>query len=115
MKRLIAIFALLLSVATLYAKDIQTIVVTTNPTMKCESCEMKIKRQLRFEKGIKNIVTDVPHQTVTITFDADKTTPENLMKSFEKIGYTVKEVDPAETTETKGCCGGGSCSDKEKK
>ena len=69
---LLLIAALTLSMAS--AKDIKTVVLTTVPQMHCENCEKRIKENIRFEKGIKKIVTDVEHQTVTITYDADKTT-----------------------------------------
>lgn len=46
---------------------------TTSPQMHCENCENKIKGNLRFEKGVKKIVTDIDSQTVTVTYDADKT------------------------------------------
>ena len=35
------------------AKDIKTVVVTTQPQMHCSGCENKIKGNLRFEKGVK--------------------------------------------------------------
>lgn len=80
---------LALCAATCLAKDIKTLVVTTNPQMHCEACENKIKSNMRFEKGIKAIETDISRQEVTLTYDADKTTPEKLIKGFEKFGYTA--------------------------
>ena len=47
---------------------------TTTPQMHCAACENKIKNNLRFEKGIKSIETSVPNQTVTVKYNADKTT-----------------------------------------
>ena len=92
MKRLsFIILALSLSVA-LFAKDIKTVVVTTLPQMQCASCVNKIKGNLRFEKGVKEIECDIPKQMVTITYDAEKTTPENIIKSFSKFGYKATEV-----------------------
>ena len=37
------------------AKEIKTVVFTTTPQMHCESCEAKIKGNLRFEKGAKGL------------------------------------------------------------
>ena len=74
------------------AKDIKTVVVTTQPQMHCESCEKKITGNLRFEKGVKQIECDIPKQMVTITYDGEKTTPEKLIKSFTKFGYKATEV-----------------------
>ena len=77
------------------AKDIKTVVVTTQPQMHCENCEKKIKGNLRFEKGVKKIETNIKQQKVTITYDADKTKPEAIVKSFEKFGYKAKELNKA--------------------
>ena len=76
-----------------FAKDIKTIVVTTTPHMHCEKCENKIKNNLRFEKGIKSIETDIASQTVTIVFDADKTTEDAIVAAFKKIDYTARKID----------------------
>ena len=105
MKRLILFTVMLLTMVMAGAKDIKTVVLTTDPQMHCEGCEKRIKENIRFEKGIKKIVTDVEHQTVTLTYDADKTTVENIIKGFEKINYNARElkddekVNPAEKEE----------------
>lgn len=87
---------------TSFAKDIKTIIVTTNPQMHCEACENKIKSNMRFEKGIKAIETNISRQEVTLTYDADKTTPEKLMKGFEKFGYTATVKTGCDKKQT--CC-----------
>lgn len=89
MKKLILFSAMSLMALGLYAKDIQELVVTTNPPMACQNCENKIKKNIRFEKGVKDIETNRADQKVTITYDADKTNPEQIEKGFEKIGYKV--------------------------
>ena len=75
-----------------FAKDLKTVVVTTTPQMHCQSCELKIKNNMRFEKGVKRIETSIPKQTVTIQYDADKTTVDKLLKGFEKFGYSACPV-----------------------
>lgn len=87
---------MMLSAASLTAKDIKTIVLTTTPQMHCSNCEEKIKKNIRFEKGVKTIETNVGEQTVKITYDADKTTPEKLQKGFKKIGYDTRVVKEGE-------------------
>ena len=87
--------ALLLALAfasVCMAKDIKTVMLTTNPEMHCNNCEKKIKSNLRFEKGVKVIETDLRTKTVTIKYDADKTTVDNIIKGFKKIKYEAKEV-----------------------
>ena len=83
--------------ATALAKDIKTLTVTTDPVMHCESCEKKIKNYFRFEKGVKNIETDIPSQRVKIIYDADKTSEQHLIDGFSKIEYTVKVIQPADS------------------
>lgn len=84
--------AVMLTAAASLAKDIRTVVFTTEPEMHCQSCENKIKGNLRFEKGIKSIETDLKSKTVTIRYDADKTNVQNIVKGFRKIKYQATEV-----------------------
>ena len=69
MKRSVLALAMGLIAITAMAKTIKTTVFTTSPQMHCENCENKIKGNLRFEKGVKKIVTDIDSQTVTVTGD----------------------------------------------
>ena len=95
---------MMLTAVVSMAKDIKTVVVTTQPVMHCESCEKKIKGNLRFEKGVKEIQCDIEGQRVTITYDADKTNSEAIIKSLGKFGYQATEVKtekPAEKKEKK--------------
>ena len=107
MKKIMTVTAMLVFAISMFAKDIKTVVFTTLPQMHCENCENKIKGNLRFEKGIKQITTSVPDQKVTIEYDADKTTPENIAKGFAKIGYKATVVTGE--AKKKGCSG---CSKK---
>ena len=77
-------------------------VLTTNPQMHCNNCEKKIKENIRFEKGVKSIKTDLDTKTVTIEYDADKTTIADIIKGFAKIKYEAKEVkaDPKKVDAT---------------
>ena len=73
-------------------KDIKTVVFTTNPEMHCANCEKKIKENIRFEKGVKSITTNLKDKTVIIEYDAEKTNVQNIIKGFKKIKYEVSEV-----------------------
>lgn len=101
MKKQIIFTAMLLFSAFAIAKDIKTLRVTTQPQMHCENCEKKIKGNLRFERGVKRIETSIPQQTVTITYDADKTTPEKLIQAFGKFDYEAKEIENSKETKEK--------------
>ena len=69
------------------------IVVTVNPPMHCNNCEKKIKSNIRFVKGVKNIDTNIGKQTVTIKADKKKLDLTSLEKNFEKIGYHIESVN----------------------
>ena len=69
-----------------------TVVFTVNPEMHCQNCENKIKTNLRFEKGVSDITTDIKGKTVKIVYDTRKTDPEKLAAAFSKIGYQATEV-----------------------
>ena len=87
-------------------KATETAVFTVNPQMTCQNCENKIKSNLRFEKGVNSIATDLSAQTVTVTYDPAKTTPEKLTAAFKKIGYeaSVATGEACAAPAQKGCC-----------
>lgn len=55
-----------------------TLVVTTNPVMHCSGCETKIKQNIRFVKGVS------------------KSTYNDFVKAFAKIGYEIKVIGAAD-------------------
>ena len=82
-----------LALATVcFGKDIKTVVLKTQPEMHCANCEKKIKENVRFEKGVKSIKTDLKTKTVTIEYDAEKTNVQNIIQGFKKIKYEAFEV-----------------------
>ncbi len=99
MKKIVLMFTMMMLAMVTFAKDIKTVVFTTTPQMHCENCENKIKKNLRFEKGIKSIETSVPNQTVTVKYDAGKTTPEKLQQGFGKFGYKARILKDGEKVE----------------
>lgn len=105
------------------AKDIKTVVLNTVPEMHCSSCENKIKSNIRFEKGVKDIETNLADKTVTVTYDADKTNVAQIIEGFKKIDYVAtvatpkaEEAPQAQAEQKKGgCCGSGGCKCGQKK
>lgn len=98
MKKLLSTLLLLLVISTVALAKGQsaTVVFTVSPQMSCQNCENKIKTNIRFEKGVTAIATDIPTQTVKITYDPVKTNPEKLTSAFKKIGYTATVATPVE-------------------
>jgi len=106
MKKLGMMMAAMMIAATGFAKDIKTVVFNTAPEMHCNSCENRIKNGLKFEKGVKDIKTDLETKTVTIEYDADKTNVDNLVAAFAKIEYKATEAGKGAAAGEKkgGCC-----------
>lgn len=99
---LILIMAMVAIIAS--AKDLKTVRLTTEPAMVCHNCENKIKKNIRFEKGIHEIDTDLEEQVVTIVYDADKTDEDKIVKAFDKIKYKATilgEENAEEQTDTR--------------
>ena len=86
------LFVVLALATVCFGKDIRTVVLTTLPEMHCANCEKKIKENIRFEKGVKSIKTDLKTKTVTVEYDAEKTNVQNIIKGFKKIKYEATEV-----------------------
>ena len=80
-----------LSVTAVLAKDIRVVVFKVSQ-MHCEKCEKKVKDNMRFEKGLKDISTEVKTKMVTITYDAEKTNVKKLQAGFNKFKYEAEFV-----------------------
>ena len=100
MKKIIALFAMLalvvgVSVAAPKAeKKIATVVFTTD--IDCHHCAQKVMNSIPYEKGIKDVVVDVPTKTVTVKFDEAKNSIESLTKAFESIKVKVVKTKKVE-------------------
>ena len=92
------LFVALAIAAVCFGKNIKSVVLRTLPEMHCANCEKKIKENIRFEKGVKSIKTDLKAKTVTIEYDADKTNVQNIIKGFKKIKYEATEVKKEKQT-----------------
>lgn len=90
-KNLLVAFMLVLTGNAFANTKADTLVVTTNPQMHCENCEKKIKSNIRFVKGTKNIDTSVKEQKVTIIYDSKKASYKDFVAAFKKIGYEIKK------------------------
>ena len=47
---------------------------------------------IKFEKGVKEFSTDLKTKTVSITYDAEKTTVDKLKAGFKKFNYEAEFV-----------------------
>lgn len=114
MKKLFTLaFAMVIAIGCLAADNV-TAVFSVTPGMSCQNCENKIKSNLRFEKGVKDITTSLSDQAVTITYDPAKTSETKLIGAFKKIGYTATTAKGAtQCTNNKKCDGNKACCKKQ--
>lgn len=87
--------ALSLVALTAAAKDIKTLVVTPEPKMACENCENTIKKALSSADGVESVVTSISDQTITIQYDADKTSEKKLTEALAKANYKASKTSGA--------------------
>lgn len=78
-----------------YAKDnkttkVDTLVYTPTPVLTCTACENKVKGQLRFIKGTKNVSASHKTQQITIVYDPQKARPVDYEEVLRKLHYTVR-------------------------
>lgn len=57
----------------------------------CESCVKKVRENISFEKGVKDLKVSLEDQTVDIKYDASKTSEAKLKAAIEALGYKVSE------------------------
>lgn len=89
MKRFLTLaFAMVMAISIMAAEK-ATVYFKVSPEMSCQNCENRIKTNLRYQKGVKEVNTCLCEQVVTVSYDPTKTTPEKIAASFQKIGYTA--------------------------
>lgn len=90
MKRIAIFLLLLLPAVTLWAAKAQRDTVVLTCDLHCQGCCDKVMKNIAFEKGVKDLLCDLKTKTVTVVYDKSKTTLENLLQAFEKIGKPAK-------------------------
>lgn len=72
-----------------FAKDLVTTTFVSSTKIQCENCVRRIKENLRFVKGVKDIDVSLEKQTITVTYDRDKTGDDAFKTALKKINYNV--------------------------
>lgn len=66
---------------TFYSEDIE-----------CEQCAAKIMNNIpTLGRGVRDVRVDIPAHTVTIAYDAAKTSPEELREGLAKLSVHVQQ------------------------
>lgn len=68
----------------------RTVVLSCN--LHCQACCDKVMKNIAYEKGVKDIVCDLPNKTVTVTYDPHKNDIASLLKAFDRIAKPATVV-----------------------
>lgn len=98
MKRLILISVMfcLLGLFNLKAQEqkaVKDTEVAFSVAMHCENCAAKVKKQLAYTKGVKDVIVSLEKQEVIVKYRSDKTDTGKLITSLSEIGYEAKIVE----------------------
>ena len=66
--------------------------VTFKVHLHCENCVKKVRENISFEKGVKDLHICMEDQIVAVKYDASKTNEETRKGAIVKLGVAVKGV-----------------------
>jgi len=58
--------------------------------MTCGGCEVGVRRVVGKLEGVKEIEASHKEGTATVTYQADKVTPDAIIAAIEELGYTAE-------------------------
>ncbi len=58
--------------------------------MSCSHCENAVKKAVGALDGVNNVDVDLAAKTVTVSYEAAKTTVESVKNAIEDQGYNVR-------------------------
>lgn len=73
-------------------KDKKIETLTCWASMDCDGCVAKIKKNIAYEKGVKDLNVDLKTKLVTVKYRKDKTSPEKLEKAIRDLGFTTEII-----------------------
>lgn len=118
LKLIITVLVLIFTVTAVNAqkKKTETIVINTTSAV-CDMCKETIETALAYEKGVKSSNLDVKKKTITVKYNPEKTTPEQIRKVISETGYDADDVkaNPEAFNKLEECCKDASKCEEEKK
>jgi len=99
------------SIASAQGNKTETITIKTkiycDHCVRCESCGANINETVRgIEKGVKKVKINPADNTITVKYNAAKTTPDNIRAAIAASGYDADNVKATAEGYAKldGCC-----------
>lgn len=104
MKTFLFITALLLSSASAWAQQTQTLVVATSA--KCDMCKRTLETALIREPGVRSVTLDVKAKQLTLAYNPRATSPAKLRTAVTNVGYDADSLkaNPKAHDRLKPCC-----------
>jgi copper chaperone CopZ len=107
--------SLIINSTKAYSQDKKIAEIKIKTSAICDMCKETLEKNLAFEKGIKKSDLDVESKIITVTYNPEKISPEEIRKAIAKIGYDADDVPANKKAYDKldGCCKKGAvCNDK---
>jgi len=109
-KMILLLLAMLFIVSYGYSQEKKNDSIKILTSAVCGQCKERIETGMAFEKGVKDITLDLETKIVTIHFNPNKTTPDQLRRGISKLGYDADSVpaDPVAYKKLPACCKKGA-------
>ena len=113
MKSILISFSILLSLTVLAQKEPIKVAkgyqVEIQTSAICEMCQHTIEWELTFAKGIKDASLNLDNKVVTVLYNPDKITAEEIRERISSVGYHADELkrDSAAYENLPFCCKDG--------
>ncbi|MCT4614338.1 MAG: heavy-metal-associated domain-containing protein [Marinifilaceae bacterium] len=75
-------------------KHKKTKTVVFKVEMDCHTCAKKIKDNIPFEKGVRNLIVNFKAKEVTVTYKLKSTNVKTLVVAFKKLGFKAVPKRP---------------------
>ncbi|KAB2965987.1 MAG: heavy-metal-associated domain-containing protein [Thermoanaerobaculia bacterium] len=66
--------------------------------MTCGGCEASVKITVKRLDGVQAVEASHAEKRATVTYDADKVTPQAIVEAIAKLGYTAELVETKSAT-----------------
>jgi len=75
-------------------------------SIQCGECENRLDNMFAEFWAVKNVSYDIDEQLITVTYNSNKTSPEEIRDAIAKVGYDADDVEAKEAAynELPACC-----------
>lgn len=91
---------------TLSAQNSKSATVTIKTNGVCKMCEDRFNEKVPYFKGVQDFSYDLTSNNMVITYNPNKTNPDELRKQVSNLGYDADAVKANPTAREKlpACC-----------